>query len=203
MRPVMDPLSREYIDGCRREEYRLIRGDNMTCIETFVDAAFAFAFTMLVISIDEIPKSSPELFELSRDIPAFVFSALNIGAVWLAHAKWSRTFGLQDSITVYLSLALVILMLVFVYPIKLIMQATVLFISLKYGIQMFDNGQFDDIGWPDGTVAGLFVYVAVGPISLGAIIIAFYQSASVIGRSCTSRRMSVTTATKPRWPGAC
>jgi len=46
---------------------------------------------MLVISVDEIPKSSPELFELSKDIPAFVFSALSIGAVWLAHAKWSRT----------------------------------------------------------------------------------------------------------------
>ncbi len=154
----------------------------MTRIETFVDAAFAFAFTMLVISIDEIPKSPPELFELSRDIPAFVFSALIIGAVWLAHAKWSRTFGLQDSITVYLSLALVILMLVFVYPIKLMMQATVLSISLKYGIQVFDNGLFDDVGWADGTVAGLFVYVAVGLISLGSIIIAFYQNALRYGK---------------------
>ena len=57
----------------------------------------------------------------------------------------------------YLSLALVILMLVFVYPIKLMMQATVLYISLKYGIQVFDNGLFDDVGWADGTVAGLFV----------------------------------------------
>ena len=71
----MEPLSREFIDSCRREEGRIIRGDNMTRIETFVDAAFAFAFTMLVISIDEIPKSPPELFELSKDIPAFVFSA--------------------------------------------------------------------------------------------------------------------------------
>jgi uncharacterized membrane protein len=34
-----------------------MRGENMTRIETFVDAAFAFAFTMLVISIDEIPRS--------------------------------------------------------------------------------------------------------------------------------------------------
>ncbi len=154
----------------------------MTRIETFVDAAFAFAFTMLVISIEEIPKSPPELSELSKDIPAFVFSALSIDAVWLAHAKWSRTFGLQDSITVYLSLALIILMLVFVYPIKLMMQATVLFISLKYGIQVFDNGLFDDIRWTDGTVAGLFVYVAFVLMSLGAIIVAFYQNALRFGK---------------------
>lgn len=77
----------------------------------------------------------------------------------------------------YLSLALVILMLVFVYPIKLMMQATVLYISLKYGIQVFDNGLFDDIGWANGAMAGLFVYVAVGLISLDSLIIAFYQNA--------------------------
>jgi hypothetical protein len=167
----MEPLSREFIDSCRREEGRIIRGDNMTRIETFVDAALAFAFTMLVISIDEIPKSPPELFELSKDIPAFVFSALSIGAVWLAHAKWSRTFGLQDSITVYLSLALVILMLVFVYPIKLMMQASVLYISTTiFDTRLLDTGLFDDVGWADGTVAGLFVYVA------------FYQNALRYGK---------------------
>lgn len=77
----------------------------MTRIKTFVDAAFAFAFTMLVIGIDSIPKSPPELFELPKRNPAFFFSAIGVGAVWLAHAKWSRTLGLQDSITVYLSLA--------------------------------------------------------------------------------------------------
>ena len=148
----------------------------MTRIETLVDAAFAFALTMLVISIGEIPKSPPELFELSRAILALVFGALIIGAVWLAHAKSSRTFGLKDSITMYLSLALVILMLVFVYPIELMMQATVLYILLKYGIWLFDNGLFDDIGWANGTVAGLFVYVAVGLIPLGSLIIAFYQN---------------------------
>ena len=149
----------------------------MTRIETFVDAAFAFALIMLVISIGEIPKSPPELFELSRAILALVFSALIIGAFWLAHAKSSCTIGLQDSITMFLSLALVNLMLVYVYPIKLMMQATVLCISLKYGIQVFDNGLFDDIGWANGTVAGLFVYVAVGLISLCSLVIAFYPNA--------------------------
>ena len=179
MRPVMEPLSREFIASCRREEGRIIRGDNMTRIETFVDTAFAFVFTMLVISIDEIPNSPPELFELSKDIPAFVCSALSPGTVWSAHAKWSRTFGLQDSITVYLSLALVVLMLVFVYLIKLMMQATVLYISLNiFDTRVLDTGLFDDIGWEYlQLVVALFTYVAVGLISLGAIIVAFYQNA--------------------------
>ena len=47
----------------------------MTRIETFVYAAFAFVFTMLVISIDEIPKTLSELLDLSQDILAFLISA--------------------------------------------------------------------------------------------------------------------------------
>ena len=58
----MEPLSREFIASCRREEGRIIRGDNMTRIETFFDAAFACAVTVLVNSIDEIPNSRPRLF---------------------------------------------------------------------------------------------------------------------------------------------
>ncbi|MFP6838146.1 MAG: hypothetical protein VB962_00970 [Pseudohongiellaceae bacterium] len=53
----MDQLSQSFLDSCRQDDGRTMRGENMTRIETFVDAAFAFAFTMLVISIDEIPRS--------------------------------------------------------------------------------------------------------------------------------------------------
>ena len=86
---------------------------------------------------------------------------------------------MQDSITVYLSLALVIPMLVFVYPIKLMIQATVLYIPLNIpDTRVLDTGLFDDRGWEDlQSVVGLFIYVAVGLISLGAIIVKFYQNA--------------------------
>ena len=88
---------------------------------------------------------------------------------------------MQDSITVYLSLALMILMLmlVFAYPIKLMIQATVLYIPLNiFDARVLDTGLFDDRGWEDlQSVVGLFMYVAVGLISLGAIIVTFYQNA--------------------------
>ena len=51
----------------------------MTRIETLVDAVFAFVFTMLALSIDEIPKMVSELLDLSQDIPAFLISAAIIG----------------------------------------------------------------------------------------------------------------------------
>ena len=85
----MQKLSDEFLDSCRREDGRILRGENMTRIETFVDAAFAFVFAMLVISIDEIPKTVLELLDLPQDIPAFLISATIIGLIWVAHTVWS------------------------------------------------------------------------------------------------------------------
>ena len=150
----MNRLSDEYISTCRVDRGKILRGENMSRIETFVDAAFAFAFTMLVISIDQIPTNPEELLELSRDIPAFLISAIIIGSIWVTHANWSRHFGLQDSATLYLSLALVMLVLVFVYPIKLMAQASVLYSSGDaLGTDIFVLG-----GWDDNQVAILFIY---------------------------------------------
>ncbi|MCI5107961.1 MAG: TMEM175 family protein [Pseudomonadales bacterium] len=169
----MEALTDTYLASCRRYQGRIMRGENMTRIETFVDAAFAFAFTMLVISIDEIPQSPPELFALSRDIPAFLLSATLIGSVWLAHATWSRTFGLQDGVTIYLSLGLVMLVLIFVYPIKLMVQATVIYLSGGVlGTELFDNP-----GWEDNSVADLFLFFSTGLGFLAILILAHYFNA--------------------------
>jgi uncharacterized membrane protein len=169
----MERLSDDYLASCRVDDGKILRGENMSRIETFVDAAFAFAFTMLVISIDQIPTNPEELLELSRDIPAFLLSALTIGSIWVAHSNWSRNFGLQDSSTLALSLGLVMLVLVFVYPIKLMAQATVLYISDdKLGTDIFALG-----GWDDNQVAILFVYFGIGLIALSAILIALYLNA--------------------------
>jgi len=166
----MQQLSPEFLASCRREEGRILRGENMTRVETFVDAAFAFAFTMLVISIDEIPNSVSQLLLLSEDIPAFVVSATVIGSIWVAHSLWSRTFGLQDRPTLYLSLLLVMLVLIFVYPIKLMVQLSVSYLS--DGVLLSD---FPIIALSD--VESLMIYFALGLIALSFIIIALYQNA--------------------------
>lgn len=165
----MEQLSKSYLDSCRRESGRTLRGENMTRIETFVDAAFAFAFTMLVISIDEIPDTVPELLTLSQDIPAFVVSATIIGAIWAAHTVWSRTFGLQDGVTLSLSLGLVMLVLIFVYPIKLMVQLSISYLSgglLQQNLQIMTLAD----------VVNLFIYFALGLLALSLILIALYQN---------------------------
>lgn len=169
----MNVLAQDFLRNCRRDGGLTLRGENMTRIETFVDAAFAFSFTMLVISIDQIPRSPPELLALSKDIPAFIISAAIIGSIWLAQTTWSRIFGLQDTVTVLLSLGLVVLVLIFVYPIKLMIQASVEYIS---GGAM-GMALFDDIGWANNSVASLFIYFSLGLIALSFILISLYLNA--------------------------
>ena len=77
----MTQLSQEYVDSCPREgEFRL-RGMEMTRIEVFVDAAFAFAVTMLMISFDAIPTSFPEMMAAAKGIPAFMAAVTQL--VWI------------------------------------------------------------------------------------------------------------------------
>ena len=86
----------------------LERGEHVTRLEAFVDAAFAFAVTLLVISLDAIPDSTPALIEALKGIPAFAASFAQIAFFWYSHASWSRRYGMNDGAGVWLSLLLII-----------------------------------------------------------------------------------------------
>jgi hypothetical protein len=82
--------------------------------------AFAFAVTMLVISLDAIPDSIGGMLSALKGVPAFAASFAQIMMFWFAHATWSRRFGLDDGPSSRLSLVLVFLVLVYVYPLKIL-----------------------------------------------------------------------------------
>lgn len=107
------------IPATRRPDGFLERGAGVTRIEAFVDAAFAFAVTLLVISLDAMPSSIGEMVEAMKGVPAFAASFLQIMMFWSAHATWSRRFGLDDGPSQLRSLLLVFLVLVYVYPLKI------------------------------------------------------------------------------------
>ena len=167
----MERLTDKFLASCPRDGGLILRGHSMTRIETFVDAAFAFTLTLLVISIDEIPRSPAQLVETARDVPAFLISALLMGQLWLVHVGWSRIFGLQDRITVFLSLAIVMLVLVFVYPLKLMIQA---------GLSYFSDGLvganiiIDETEWQQTDISSMFVFMAAGVLCLAFIVISLY-----------------------------
>ena len=90
----------------------------MTRIETFTDAAFAFALTLLVISVESVPASYRELLDALTGLPVFALSFALVMLFWYGHWVWSRRFGLEDLPTILLSAALMFAVLVYVYPLK-------------------------------------------------------------------------------------
>jgi len=101
-----------------------IRRDQPTRVEAFVDAAFAFAVTLLVVSVGHVPESVAQLVQAMRGIPAFAASFLLIARFWQSHRQWSRRFGIEDDYSVRLSLALVLMILIYVYPLRMVASMT-------------------------------------------------------------------------------
>ncbi len=99
------------------------RGAQVTRLEAFVDAAFAFALTMLVISIDQIPENRAELIDALKGVPAFAASFAVLAMFWWDHNRWSRRFGLDDGWSVFFSLVYVFLAMVYIYPLKALFSA--------------------------------------------------------------------------------
>jgi uncharacterized membrane protein len=105
-----------------------IRG-GPTRTDAFVDAAFAFAVTLLVISIGHVPASVEELVQALRGLPAFAASFFVISRLWIAHRHWSRRYGIEDDYSTRLSVALVFIVLVYVYPLRMVAELTLATLS--------------------------------------------------------------------------
>ena len=165
----MNKLSQTFLDSCNEDNGFVMRGENMTRIETFVDAAFAFAITMLIISVDKIPTSAETLLDSARGIPAFIASGILIGQIWHWHSLFSRRFGLQDRRTIILSFCLVMLVLVFIYPIKLVFMG--LFHWLSDGYLSIGVGQMNE-----NDLSNIFTYFGLGFLVLSILYFLFYQN---------------------------
>src|SRR5438552_11034111 len=100
-----------------------LRGMEMTRLETFIDATFAFAISILVIAASRIPENIDELLAAFRNVPAFITSIAVLGIFWRGHWLWSRRYGLEDGISTLISWAMIVTMLIYIYPLKAIFGA--------------------------------------------------------------------------------
>ena len=106
-----------------------LRGTEMTRLETFIDAAFAFAITMLVIANGQVPDSVSALLADFKNVPAFVASIAALSVFWRGHWLWSRRYGLEDAVSILISWAMLVTILIFVYPLKLLFGAMFFYLS--------------------------------------------------------------------------
>jgi uncharacterized membrane protein len=106
-----------------------LRGMEMTRLETFIDAAFAFAISMLVIAGSQVPDDVGALLGAFKNVPTFICSIAVLGIYWRGHWLWSRRYGLEDGVSILISWALIVTILIFIYPLKAIFGAMWYFLS--------------------------------------------------------------------------
>lgn len=117
------------LDSLPRLKGFRLRGIEMTRLETFIDAAFAFAVTMLVISNGQVPDDIPALLAAFKNVPAFAASIAVLSIFWRGHWLWSRRFGLEDGVSILISWAMLVTILIYVYPLRLLFGAMFYFLS--------------------------------------------------------------------------
>ena len=148
----------------RIDDVLRIRRHQPTRVEGFVDASFAFAVTLLVISIGHTPSTVPEMLHALRGIPAFALCFFLVVRMWKAHRDWSRSYDLEDGTSIALSLALVFLVMVFVHPLRLLFALLMAWISAGYLVdQPVGLHDVEELRWAFevygigfATIAGLF-----------------------------------------------
>lgn len=93
------------------------RGTEISRLEGFSDAVFAFAVTLLVVSL-EVPRTFIELMTAMRGFAAFAICFAILAQIWFKHYRFFRRYGLQNSWAVFLNCLLLFFVLFYVYPLK-------------------------------------------------------------------------------------
>jgi uncharacterized membrane protein len=139
-------------------------------LDAFVDAAFAFAVTLLVIGGGQAPTGWDDLMQALARTPAFAVSFLLIARFWLGHRAYTGLVAVRSKWSTGLSLAIVFVILVFVYPLRLLTDAGAHYLSggrLPGGelVQTFED------------LARLYVIYGLGFAVLSLLYAALYAEA--------------------------
>lgn len=98
-------------------------------LDAFVDAAFAFAVSLLIIAGGEPLRSFDDLLRALARIPAFAAGFALLMLFWMAHRTWSSLSPARDGWSTALSLFVVFSVLVFVFPLRLLVETATHFMS--------------------------------------------------------------------------
>lgn len=139
-------------------------------LDAFVDAAFAFAVSLLIIAGGEPPRNFADLLEALGRIPSFAMGFALIVMFWLGHRTFGRLVPVRDGLSVVLSLAIVFMALIYVFPLRMLTDAAAHFLS---GGLLPGGGQIGTYG----DLAGVYTVYGLGFAVLGALYFLLYRHA--------------------------
>lgn len=141
------------------------RAHEVSRLEAFSDVIFGFALSLIVISL-EVPKTYDELMETMRGLLPFAFCFLIFISLWFEHHEFFRRYALQDKTTAFLNIALLFVILFYVYPLKF------MFVLMAKGI----TGEHVRVSLPQART--LFTIYGVGFAAVNWLLATMYWHAS-------------------------
>jgi uncharacterized membrane protein len=106
------------------------RGLAVSRLEGFSDAVFAFALTLLVVSL-QVPQTFNALLATLSGFLPFALSFAIFIFLWYQHYAFFRRYGLEDGLTIVLNSALLLVVLFFVFPLKFLFSIAVSDVHLQ------------------------------------------------------------------------
>ncbi|MFN7943280.1 MAG: TMEM175 family protein [Thermoanaerobaculia bacterium] len=150
------------------------REHEVTRLEAFSDAVFAFAATLLVVSL-EVPASFAELVRALSGFAPFALSFGALCAIWSVHNAYFRRYGLQDRTTIALTCGLLFVVLFYVFPLKFLTRAIV--------AGFFGIGREELAPMGGQELAQLFELYGAGFVAVFACVALMYAHAARVARS--------------------
>jgi len=169
------------------------RGQEVSRIEGFSDAVFAFAVTLLVVSL-EVPDTFDELLATMQGFFAFAICFCLLLAVWLEHYKFFRRYGLgSDAFIVRLNAVLLFIVLFYVYPLKFLFTLVVdQYLGFSTVVSPSMNATSEEI--EPGQLPLLLVIFGAGFVAVQLVFVLLYLRAYVLRRALglDARETSIT-----------
>jgi len=138
------------------------RGGDVSRLEGLTDAVIALALTLVMLSL-QIPRTGDELFTMLRQLPAFAVTFAVLAMIWWYHFQFHRRYGLENLFTAVLNIALLFVLLLYVYPLRFLF-------SVLFG----DDGFY----WPSPEQMGpLMMIYGGGYATVFGLFVALYGHA--------------------------
>jgi uncharacterized membrane protein len=141
---------------------KILRGGEPTRLDALVDAAFAFAITLLVLWNDRLPNDFDSLVAIFGLIPSFAASFALIAFFWWQQVRWSRNHRV------------VFVVLIFVFPLRIMASTFLSWITAGFLPTPFE-------GDVDGRVlCVLFLTYGLAFASMSACVFGLYRHSRTV-----------------------